>query len=282
MVGAQSEDSHVGVDHHHLQLEVIAVDGDHLQVECDFLVHRVGRQRFAALLQQLEQRVPLLGLGVKTAQGGHRLRQPRLEAPECLPGVDGLFQQLRPSLGQLGHLNAVAHAGFGVGFGLLGLAQEREQLGDLVARQVIFAVEVEHRRNRGHGFASPTEARLGLGDLAQALPVQLAQSDQDRSLADPAFGRAQSRLIDSHQLGPSLACGQNAYHTVERALVAGKGGQSLAVVVQGLVSAVVLLGQTRGGRSGRGKVLGAARGHNAPLEVLGQLLPAAGPAEQTF
>jgi hypothetical protein len=118
VVGLDREDLVVGVDDHHIELQTIAIDLDHLLEERDLVLGRRPGGLLDRLLQRLDEVVPALRLLV---QIGERLaRRPRLRrlGDYFFPGVDSLVDRLLGGLvrrlrfaGQLGRKvigNAVA------------------------------------------------------------------------------------------------------------------------------------------------------------------------------
>ncbi len=85
MVRLQRQDMVEGVDDHDVEVELVAVDRDHLHEAPDASVDVILRQRLDALFQQLEQRVPLLGLLIEPLERVDGVRLRRIDLEHALP-----------------------------------------------------------------------------------------------------------------------------------------------------------------------------------------------------
>jgi hypothetical protein len=285
VVRLERHDAEVGVDHHDVQVQAVAVDGDDLEVPVDLLVDVGGRDGLQILFQDLEQRVPLLRARVKPLERLDRLGQVRLQAQQALPDVDGLVdglvRGLRALLGGARHLDAHRHAPLDVGLGLLRLRQQRQELRLLVPRGEVLAVEVDHRAVRRIQLAHAAEVDLRLARLIQPLPLQRRQVDGQRHVGLAAL-RAHGRLQHLGQLGPALLGGQRRDDRPQRAALDGVRLQRLAEVGQRGVGTAGLLRQLAGLHLGQRALLARRRLLGAAAIERQQIVQLAGVAQHAF
>ena len=281
VVGLERDDAQVGVDHHDVQVQAISIDRDDIQVTIDLFVDRLGRDRLEILLEQLEQRVPLLGARVEPLERLDRLGQVRLQAQQALPDVDRLlgvllvplpFRGLAFALGLAlldgaRHLDAHRHLAVDVGLGLLRLRQQRHQLRDLVPAGEVVAIEVDHRAVARVDLAHAAEDHLGLLDLAELLPQQIGELDQQRHVLLAALG-ARSGVEDFRQLGPALLRAQRRGHGAQRPVLDRVRLQRLLEVRHRLIGAAQLVGQLARRHLGDGAIVLAGRLLGAPADQI--------------
>ena len=270
VIGLERQDVEVGVDHHHLEVQSVAVDGDDLELAVDLLVDVGGRDGVEIVLEQLQQRVPLLGGGVELAQRRDGLGQMGPQAQEALPDLDRLVGVLRPLLGGARHLDPHGQPALGVGLGLLGLGQDRQQLRLFVSGAVVLAVELDHPAVGRIELAHPAEERLRHVGLAEPLPDQRREIGQQGRVLLAALG-ARRRFQHLAQLGPGLGGGQRGPDGQQRARLDRVGLQRLAEVAEGIGRALEPLAQLAGRHRRRGALL-AGRRPLGPLRVERQQL----------
>ena len=282
VIGPQRQDGGVGIDDHHLKLQAIAVDGHHVEIALDLLVDLTRRQRLASVFKQFQKGVPLLGFGIETAERIHRLGQTGPDTQEQLPRVDGLFKQLRTALGHGGHLDAELNPYVGIGFVLLSLAEQHEQLRNLVARKVVLAIEGDEPRVRRLRLLHPAKTQLGLVQLVQALPVEFTERERGGHLGLPPLRGSQRCLVQFNEVGRFISGRKQIVQGIVDSLVAWGGQQGLPVVILRLRPVTHLLGQVAGSQLGRALVLGRGRVRAPTRQVLGQFHRSASLPQQTF
>ena len=98
VAGLQREDGVVGVDHHHVELQPRLVDVDHLEQRATFSSARGVGELLGLFLEQLDERVPPLGLAIQRAQLAARRAQRRVApARSCAtPRCPCRARRLRP------------------------------------------------------------------------------------------------------------------------------------------------------------------------------------------
>ena len=200
VIGLERQDVQVGRHHHDVEVQPIAVDGHDLQVTVDLLVDVRGRNRVEIVLQELEQRVPLLGGRVELAQRRHRLGQVRPQAQEALPDLDRLVGVLRPLLGGARHLDPHRHAPVEIRFGLLGLGEHRQELRQLVPRGVVGPIELDHLAVGGDRAC--VRGGICVASLTDLLDGRLARR---RGLVTD-FGKIADPVADKALTGAALIC----------------------------------------------------------------------------
>ena len=94
VVGLDVEDLVVRVDDHHIELQTIAIDLDHLLEDRDLVVGRRPARLLDGLFQRLDERVPAFRLLVQIRE--RLARRPRLRrlGDDLFPGVDPLVDRL--------------------------------------------------------------------------------------------------------------------------------------------------------------------------------------------
>ncbi len=216
------EDRVVGVDHHHVELQPVAIDLDDLVQALD-ATREIGLgEALDLFLHQVEQRVPLLGLAIQPRERDACVGGARLRAQVLLPGFDRLLGVVL-RLGELRDLEpdrARMRARIGAGpRGLLDLAQHREQLRVLALRGVVRAIKVERGRVRGVELANAAEVLLRLVEVADVLP----QHHRDLQQHPEVFlaTRLERGLVGLDQRGPVL---RGAEHLGDRAQGLRLGG----------------------------------------------------------
>src|SRR6185312_2561668 len=189
VIRLELEDVVVRVDDHDVEVQLVAVDRDHLAELGHAPVDVVLGQRLDRFLQELEQRVPLLGLLVEALERRHRLGLRRILLEHALPQVDRLLRRARRALGEHRHLDAEIGAPLGVRLDLLRLPEHREQLAAVAVEER--AIELEHRRMRRLGLAHLLPVLVGGLEVAELLPPQHADLQVHRRLGLAARPRAQ-------------------------------------------------------------------------------------------
>ncbi len=258
VIGPERQDVQVGRHHHDIEVQPIAVDGHDLQVTVDLLVDVRRRNRVEIVLQELEQRVPLLGRGVELAQRRHRLGQVGPQAQEALPDLDRLVGVLRALLRGARHLDPHRHAAVDIRLGLLRLRQHRQELRQLVPRGVVRPVELDHLAVGGIELADAAEERLRHVLLVEPVAEQQRQLGEQRDVLLPALG-ARRCLQHLGEVGPGPAGGQRGAHRLQRARLIGVGVERLLEVGECLGTAPELLAQLAGQDLGGGPLLAGLR-----------------------
>ena len=272
VVRLERQDVEVGRHHHDVEAQAIAVDRHDLQVAVDLLLDVAGRDRVEVVLQELEERVPLLGLRVELAQRGDRLGEVGLEAQDPLPDLDRLVGVLRPRLGGARHLDPHRHPAIDVGLRLLRLGEDHQELRHLVPRRVVGAVELDHLPVGGIQLPDAAEERLRHVRLLEPIANDLGQIDQQRHVLLAALGPGR-RLQHLGQVGPGLARGQLGADGAQRARLVGIRLQRLVEMNERLVGAPELLAELAGRDLGGRALLSRLRPLGA-LEVERQELVA--------
>ncbi len=281
VIGLEREDVQVGRHHHHVEVQPIAVDGHDLQVTVDLLVDVRRRNRVEIVLQELEQRVPLLGRRVELAERRHRLGQVRPQAQEALPDLDRLVGVLRPLLGGARHLDPHRHAAVDVRLGLLGLRQHRQELRQLVPRGVVRPVELDHLAVGGVELADAAEERLRDLLLVEPIAEQQRQLGEQRDVLLPALG-PRRRLQHLGELGPGPARAQRGADRLQRARFIGVGVERLLEVGERVWAPPELLAQLAGQNLGSGPLLAGLRALGPLAIERQQLVAPAGLAQDPF
>ena len=281
VIGLERQDVEVGRHHHHIEVQPIAVDGHDLQVPVDLLVDVRGRDGVEIVLQELEQRVPLLGRRVELAQRRHRLGQVRPQAQEALPDLDRLVGVLRPLLGGARHLDPHRHAAVEVRLGLLGLRQHRQELRHLVPRGVVRPIELDHLAVGGIELAHAAEERLRHVLLVEPIAEQQRQLGEQRDVLLAALG-PRRRLQHLGEVGPGPAGGQRGADGLQRARLIGVGVERLLEVGERLGAAPELLAQLAGQDLGGGALLAGLRALGPLAIERQQLVAPAGLAQDPF
>ena len=259
VVGPQREHAEVRVDDHDVEVQAVSIDRDDLEETADLFVDVVGRQRVELLLEDLEQRVPLLRLRVERLERRDGLGQPRLEAQQALPQLDGLVGALRARLGGARHLHAHGDAAIDVGLALLRLREDLQQVGLVVLRAVVGPVELDHLVVRGIDLADAAEEGLGRLGVVEPLPQQRREVDLQRDVLLAAL-RARRRLEDLGELGPASCCfGQRVAHGAQRARLVRARLERLAEVRERLVALADLRRHLAREHLGERAVLAVAR-----------------------
>src|SRR4029079_11907774 len=80
--------------HHHVQLQAIAVNLDHLLEDGDLVLGRGPRRLLDGLFEHLDERVPAFGLLVQIGERAARRVRLRRFGDDLLPGVDALVDRL--------------------------------------------------------------------------------------------------------------------------------------------------------------------------------------------
>jgi hypothetical protein len=91
VVGLDGEDLVEGVDHHHVELEAVAVELDHLEQHRDLQLGRGEARLLHPLLEDLDAGLPALGLLVHAGQLAPGRPGGRQHGDDLLPGVDRFF-----------------------------------------------------------------------------------------------------------------------------------------------------------------------------------------------
>ncbi len=247
----------------------------------DLLVDVRGRDGVEIVLQELEQRVPLVGRRVELAQRRHRLGQVRPQAQEPLPDLDRLVGVLRPLLGGARHLDPHRHAAVDVRLGLLSLRQHRQELRQLVPRGVVHPEELDHLSVGGIELAHAAEERLRHVLLVEPIAEEQRQLGEQRDVLLPALG-PRGRLQRLGEVSPGPAGGQRGADGLQRARLIGIGVERFSEVRERLGAASELLAQLARQDLGGGPLLAGLRALGPLAIERQQLVAPAGLAQDPF
>ena len=216
VLGIELQDRVEGVDHHHVELQAIAIDLDDLVQLLDPRRHVALGDALQLVLHQIQQRVPLLRAPVQAPECRSRLSRlarPRIRAEHLLPRFDrllGIVLRLR----ELGDLDA--HRVRRRGRRATHLPEQREELGVLAAGRIVRAIDIERRRVRGLELAHAPEHLLRLIEIADVLPQRHRDLKQDPEVVAVA-ARLQRGLIRRDERGPVLRRRVALRHLAQRA-----------------------------------------------------------------
>ena len=288
VVRVEREDRVVGVDRHDVagHLDVIAIDGDDLEQAGDAALDVGGRAALDLLLDEVEERVPLLGAGVEAAQRVARLGGVGTCPVQHLPRLDGLLRVGEVELGDLGDGDrqlALARR-VGVGDPLQRLPVDLDQLVGVAAGAQVVAVELERGRVRGVDLANAPEVLLGGVRVAEPLPVQHGDL-QERADLDLGGGAAAARLqrvgVEHHQAGPVLLLLVLVGQEGERARLRRVEGDDLLHALDRQVLALeVVAGEVGEGDQRVHPLVGAGGRFDARLEERGEIGPVGAGAQE--
>ena len=289
ILGIEPQDRVVGVEHHRIEPQLVGVDRDDLVEPLDLGRDLGLGQPLDLLLDEIEERVPLLGLAVEATQRLAGLGRRGIRAQELLPRVDGLVGRASGLLRQPGDLGGQRpRAGVARGVGaqrrqrLLGLAQDRHQLGALTAPAVIRAVEVERHRVRGVELADAAEVVLGGVGVAEALPQDHADLQQHAQIA-VAAADPQRAGVEHHQRLPVLGARERIAEHAQRGRLRGVDRDDLLVMLERALGLIERPSRHVAQREQRRDALLAGRRQIDPLRQRGrQLGPARGAGQHAL
>ena len=174
------------------------------------------------------------------------------------------------------------NAGFGVGLAFLGLTEQRQQLRNLVARRVIFAIERDELGVGRLRLLHAAEALLCLLQFVETFPVEFSESESGRHLGLSSLRRPQRGFVQLDQLAYIATVREQSFQSSIGSLVAGSGQQGLSVVLSRLRPVPHSHRQMARGQLGRALVLGRGRILAPAGKVLGQFSQPIPPPKQAF
>ena len=279
------EDRVVGVEHHHVEPQLVAIDLDDVEHAGD-AARDVGLgQPIDLVLHQVEQRVPLLGAAVEPRERAARVLRGRIATEMLLPRFDRLLGVLL-RLRQLGDLDGERPRA--VRLGRVGrrctgdLLEHREQLPALAFGRVVLAIEVERGRVRGLDLAHAPEVLLGLVEILEVLPQHHRDLKEHADVVAGVLARLHRGLVRRHHARPVARARRGVGDEAQRLRLRGIEREHLAHR-RGRAREVgePVAGDVRQPEQRTHPVVGRRGQLRAILEVLREVGPALRPPQQT-
>ena len=218
VIGCDRQELVVRIDDHHIETQLVSVDGDELLEERDLLGPlRLGVDLLDLAPEQLDEGVPLLGATVERLEVRARLDVARVHLEDGFPRVDRAVG-LCALLGGAGELHRETELLVRGAGAALRVVEDLHEACVVLAE--VLAVELEHAGMRGIEPAHLREVRLCLLRGVPDAPVHHRELEQDALLGLELLTRAERVFVERDEVVPLLAFGEVLDEELERLVVA--------------------------------------------------------------